>query len=105
MRLRCITPVVAAVIALASAEAASADDMSAKLCKALSDVAADTAQQADYAVQAAVIMSVAGAFEESPELLGKVMTEADALATKDCSDIRTTILERTNKQSLYDVMR
>jgi hypothetical protein len=99
-------PLVAAVaITLIAATDAGADEMSAKLCPILDSVAGDTAGFIPEAVQAQLVMQVAGAYDYDPAALDAVLESADAATGDACPDARAAILNATKKPSLTDAMR
>jgi hypothetical protein len=85
--------------------AASADEMSDKLCPILSSIAASTQGYIPEAVQAQVVIDVGGAYDHDHDALMRVLDEADATTSAACPDARAAILAGAAKDSLTSVMR
>jgi hypothetical protein len=95
----------AVLAALASPAAAAADDLAARLCPILSELADSTAGYAPEGVQAQLVMAVGGAYDFDPDALQGVLDGADAATSAACPEARRAILEGTGKPSLGDAMR
>jgi hypothetical protein len=103
-------PKAALILALAATAALApattlADDMAAQLCPILDAVAGSTAGYLPEAVQAQLVMQVAGAYDYDPAALDAVLEGADAATSAACPEARTAILTGTAKPSLADAMR
>ena len=85
--------------------AARADDMAARLCPILETVAGDSAGGIPEAVQANLVIKVAGAYDYDPDALAAVLEGADAATLDACPDARAAVLAGTAKPSLAEAMR
>jgi hypothetical protein len=97
-------PLAAVSLALLATTAA-ADEMSDRLCPILAAVAADASGAIPEAVQAQLVMRVAGAWDYDPDALQAVLDGADAATGAACPADRAAIVQATGKESLAEAMR
>ena len=95
----------AGAIALVAATLARADEMADKLCPILADVAGGSAGAIPEAVQARLVMQVAGTYDYDPDALAAVLEGADAATLSACPDARSAVLAGTAKETLAEAMR
>ena len=79
--------------------------MSDRLCPILAAVAADTSGAIPEAVQARLVMRVAGAWDYDPDALQAMLDGADAATETACPAERAAIVAATGKASLAEALR
>ncbi|MEZ5805693.1 MAG: hypothetical protein R3E51_20050 [Rhizobiaceae bacterium] len=90
---------------LAMASAASADELSDRVCPILKTIASGMAGKADYAVQAELVMEIGGAYDFDGEKLRDVTANLDASTSETCPDSRSAILRHLSMNSLEQAVR
>jgi hypothetical protein len=92
-------------LALLMSMPAAADELSDRICPILEKVETHSAGQAPFAVQANLVMEVAGAYDFKPEALQNVLANVDAATTAACPKLRESILKQLQMDSLQSAMR
>ena len=96
----------AAVFVLAAlAAGAAAQDMGAKLCPILAEVAAERAGAIPEAVRADLVITIAGAYDYDPEALAAVIDGADAATEAACPADRAAVLRGVALPTLAEALR
>lgn len=96
---------IAAVAVLCITSAASADDISDKVCPIIEKIAAESSGKADYAVQSEILFQIVGAYDDDGDKLREIVGQLDASTTAACPDARTTVLTAAAVQSLAQALR